>query len=92
MTDNTDLAHATDQINAGRTGAIQEHQILTLNDQIVEHDMAIAANEESIDAMREQIKLRQRDTKRREKAQVKLRAQRDIFARAAFELKQVGMP
>ncbi len=91
MTD-TDLAHATDQINAARTGAIQEHQILTINDQIVEHDMAIAANEESIEAMQNQIKVLRRDTKRREKAQTKLRTQRDIFARAAFELKQVLLP
>jgi uncharacterized coiled-coil protein SlyX len=91
MTD-TDLAHATDQINASRTGAIQEHQVLTINEQIVEHDMAIAMNETAIDEMREQIKLRQRDSKKREREQAKLRTQRDIFARAAFELKQVGMP
>ncbi len=91
MTD-TDLAKATDTINAGRAGALQEHQILTINGQILDHDMEIEANERAIDAMREQIKLRQRDTKKREREQVKLRLQRDIFARAAFELKQVGQP
>ena len=91
MTD-TDLAHATDQINAARTGAIQEHQILTINGQILEHGMEIEANERAIDAMREQITLRQRDTKKRERDQAKLRQQRDIFARAAFELKQVLLP
>lgn len=86
------LAQATDTLNAARTGELQEHQILTLNDQIVEHDMAIAANENAIDAMRDQIKARQRDTKKRERDQAKLRLQREIFARAAFELKQVGQP
>jgi phage shock protein A len=92
MTDNTDLTQATDTINAARTGAIQEHQILTINDQIVGHDNEIAAAEQAIDAMQDQIKKLRRDIKRREKEQVKLRLQRDIFARAAFELKQVGMP
>lgn len=91
MTD-TDLAKATDDINASRTGALQEHQILTINDQIVEHDNEIAGAEQAIEAMQDQIKKLRRDIKRREKDQAKLRLQRDIFARAAFELKQVGMP
>jgi uncharacterized coiled-coil protein SlyX len=86
------IERATDEINQARTGELQNHQVTTINEQIVEHDMEIEANERAIDAMREQIKLRQRDTKRRERAQAKLRQQRDIFARAAFELKQVGMP
>lgn len=86
------IEKATDEINAARTGELQNHQVSTINEQIVEHDMEIEANERAIDAMREQIKLRQRDSKRRERAQAKLRQQRDIFARAAFELKQVGMP
>lgn len=91
MTD-TELAHHTDQINHARTGAIQEHQVLTINDQIVEHDLAIAANDEAVEEMRNQIRLRQKDTRKREKEQAKLRTQREIFARAAFELKQAGMP
>lgn len=91
MTD-TDLTKATDTINSARTGAIQEHQILTINDQIVEHDNEIAGAESAIDAMTDQIKKLRRDIKRREREQAKLRLQREIFARAAFELKQVGMP
>lgn len=86
------IEKATDEINQARTGELQNHQVSTINEQIVEHDMEIAADENAIDVMQNRIKELRRDIKRRERAQAKLRQQRDIFARAAFELKQVGMP
>lgn len=88
----TELTKAADDINTARTGELQNHQVATINEQILEHDMQIAANDEAVELMQAQIAARRKDTKKRERAQIKLRQQRDIFARAAFELRQVNMP
>ena len=87
-----DLATETDAINRSRALEIAENNVQTLNDQIVENESHIAANDEAIALMREQIHARQADSRRRRRENAILRRQRTIFSRAAYNFKELRQP
>lgn len=87
-----ELAKAIAAQNLDRVVEVEEANIATVNDQILEHEAAMAQNRIDIESLRQAIRTRREDTARRKAEQRILRQRRKIFTRAAFALREVSQP
>lgn len=86
------LTQAVTAINASQAIEREENSVATINDQIVENDLAIAANDKAIRAMQDAIRDRREDSRNRRATNARLRRQRAVFSRAAFQLRLIKEP
>lgn len=72
--------------------AFENQQVLTVNEQILEHEAAIEDKEGQIETMLNLVKGLRKAVRKHRADQDKLRKKREVFARAAFDLRQVDQP
>ena len=72
--------------------ATQEKSIATVNEQIVELDLERAANDDAIEVMEVQIRKLKRRNSTIDRQTLRLREKRQVFVRAAADLKALDMP
>jgi hypothetical protein len=71
---------------------IEERNIQTVNDQITTNENQIESDLHTIDMLHDKIRELRRDIAARRKINTTLRKKRAVFARAAFDLKEIDQP
>lgn len=88
----TELAKATAAVNVARHVEIEENNVASINDMIVELDLRNAELETNIERCQDTMRANRKEIRHNVKRQERLRLQRDIFEESAMRLRKANHP